>query len=710
MRYCFNCLNEIAPGDKSCPFCHKSTSITVPEYHLLPGTVLNGNILIGASLGEGGFGITYMGLELDSGTKVAVKEFFPGGYVNRNNSASASITCSKNQDRSDFFEKGRERFLKEARILAKFSGERGVVSVKSFFEANNTAYIVMEYLEGMDLKEYIKQNGVMSADHAIDLLLPLMYTLSKIHSQDLIHRDISPDNIRLVLGGLKLLDFGAARDVSADANKSLSVMLKPGYAPEEQYRTHGEQGPWTDIYALCATLYKCITGITPPESNERIFNDTLKRPSELGISIKPEIETALMKGLAVAAADRYQSIGQLIDDITDKSATMTVADRSTQTVTVNPDVSAQAFDQSIHTENAGGQKRNKGSAFILILVLIALICGIGFAIYYFSQGNDDGPDDKTVITTENDRETASPEDTSSADSHEQTDKTDQTDDTADSEGPSPEETGVPFLGISFALFEAEDAYTLYNSNQRGVYIMSVIKGYNDKYIKKGDKIESANSTAINTADDLLNVFTQCRIGDTISVVIQRNGKRTVTQLTVFAKPEADYSDPIEAQINVKDYGTITLELYPHIAPETVSYFVELAEGGYYDGLPIFHVFDDYYLGFGDYYGVKTGNGPATVVEGEFSDNGFYNPLSNTKGVIAMSKAKNPLYSDPTGIFIWLSDECAYDFDGKYAAFGAVVDGFDVLEALVAVQTQYDEEGIDTGLPVNSVIIESLVIN
>ncbi len=305
-------MSLIADESVSCPVCQKNLTHSAPIHHLLPGTVLNRKFLVGCALGEGGFGITYIGWDLNLDLKVAIKEYFPNGYVNRSHTTSASVSCSLSESSRDFFNKGRERFLKEARILARLSKERGVVEVRDFFEENNTAYIIMEYLDGVDLKEYLKARGTIPFAECLQLLIPTMNSLTKVHAQGLIHRDISPDNLRLTDEGVKLLDFGAARDFSTD-KKSLSVMLKPGYAPEEQYRSKGLQGPWTDVYALCATIYKCITGITPHDSPQRIFQDELKKPSELGVSIDQKSEAILMKGLAVLQKDRYQSIQELMD-------------------------------------------------------------------------------------------------------------------------------------------------------------------------------------------------------------------------------------------------------------------------------------------------------------------------------------------------------------------------------------------------------------
>lgn len=311
-KYCCHCLKEIQDGDSVCPNCNLWQIDEVPVHHIAVGTVLRERYAVGKAIGEGGFGITYIGRDLLLNIKVAIKEFFPNGYVNRNNTVSMSVYGSTSEERRSVFDKGKERFLYEARVLAIFSKEPGIVDVKDFFETNNTAYIVMEYLEGQTLKQVLAQKGRYDPEEIWTMFTPVMHSLSEIHKRDLIHRDISPDNIMCVDNTLKLLDFGAARNVSAAANKSLSVMLKPGYAPEEQYRSKGKQGAWTDIYALSATIYKCITGITPDDSTERIINDNLNTPSALGISISTNFEQALMKGLAVLQKDRFQSIDEFI--------------------------------------------------------------------------------------------------------------------------------------------------------------------------------------------------------------------------------------------------------------------------------------------------------------------------------------------------------------------------------------------------------------
>ena len=247
--------------------------------------------------------------------KVAIKEFFPQGIVTRNIEYEDAVTVTFVGEK-DNYNKGKEKFLKEARIMARFSKDEGIVKAQDFFEINNTAYIVMEYLEGITLKQYLRENERIEPEELLELFVPLIESLDEIHSQGLIHRDISPDNIMVLLGGkIKLMDFGAARDYTDFGEKSLSLILKPGYAPPEQYQTHGVQGPWTDIYALCATMYKCLTGENPPDAIERVMDDNLKEISEFGIPVSKQMEETIIKGMSISARNRYQNIEEFCEDL-----------------------------------------------------------------------------------------------------------------------------------------------------------------------------------------------------------------------------------------------------------------------------------------------------------------------------------------------------------------------------------------------------------
>lgn len=289
--------------------------IQTEPHHLRMGTRLNNRYLIQGVLGEGGFGITYVGMDEVLCQKIAVKEFFPRGAITRNNQKTNEVV-SVYGTKAVNFHRGEEKFLQEARTLAQFNNVAGVVRVQDFFRENGTAYIVMEYLEGITLKQYLQTYGPISVEEMQNIFAPILEALDKIHQNGVIHRDISPDNIMcLPEGEAKLMDFGAARDYTDYSEEGLSVILKMGFAPIEQYDSHGKQGPWTDIYALGATMYQCLTGRKPDDATKRSLEDTLVSPSMLGVHIAPPVEYAIMRALQIRPADRYRNLGEFCEDL-----------------------------------------------------------------------------------------------------------------------------------------------------------------------------------------------------------------------------------------------------------------------------------------------------------------------------------------------------------------------------------------------------------
>ena len=311
-RLCINCMKEKEPEQNICPHCHFDQSTYVmPPYVLTPYTVLNGRYLVGKVLGKGGFGITYIAMDMMLERVVAIKEFFVQGYMYRDNSTSTSISVSTSagDSQEQYYRLNREKFEREAKIIAHLDDLTGIVKVYDFFYENDTVYMVLEYLDGINLKEYVKaQGGKLNVNEVTSKLNSVMSSLQNLHEHGILHRDISPDNI-MVLGdgSLKLLDFGGAK-IQANTGLSNMVIAKKGYTPIEQYHTDGNQGVWTDVYAMAATIYFCITGQVPEESIQRVEKDTLKKPSELGVSMPKKQEAVLLKGLAVKGQDRYRSM------------------------------------------------------------------------------------------------------------------------------------------------------------------------------------------------------------------------------------------------------------------------------------------------------------------------------------------------------------------------------------------------------------------
>lgn len=311
---CLSCMTPL-PGASACPACGvQSGSEPDNPLYLPAGCLLNNRYLIGRMIGVGGFGIVYLAWDNNLDIKVAIKEYLPKEYAARASDHLSLTPYTGNAKNEYGF--GMEKFLDEAKALAKFQDHVGIVTVYESFRANNTAYMVMQYLDGITLKEFLKkQPGErISFDLAVKALTPIMDALREVHSAGYVHRDISPDNIFLTRQKqVKLLDFGAARYAIGEHSKSLTTVLKHGYAPVEQYSTKGNQGPWTDVYAVAATLYRCITGQVPPDAMERMQEECIVSPKQLGIELPLHGELALMKGLALKAVDRFESVKNFQD-------------------------------------------------------------------------------------------------------------------------------------------------------------------------------------------------------------------------------------------------------------------------------------------------------------------------------------------------------------------------------------------------------------
>ena len=316
---CYNCfrerpdLQENPEAKGPCPYCGFDLEENVKKFPvaLRAGTILNNRYIVGRVLGQGGFGITYLAYDTKLAAKVAVKEFMPNDIATRQGTTVSVAVESRSED----FAYGAERFKEEARTLAKFMGQPNIAGVTDYFDENDTSYFVMDYIEGISFKTYIANaGGKVSVEEALDVMIPVLRALTAVHGEGFIHRDVTPDNIYITKdGNVKLLDFGSARYSIGDKSKSLDVILKVGYAPKEQYIRRGRQGPYTDVYSCAACLYAAITGYLPPESLERLDQDTLVPPSQAGAEIPEYLERAILKGLAVQPEDRFQTAAEFLD-------------------------------------------------------------------------------------------------------------------------------------------------------------------------------------------------------------------------------------------------------------------------------------------------------------------------------------------------------------------------------------------------------------
>jgi serine/threonine protein kinase len=372
-----NCQNCIKSQEKTNEKCKKSqygdeimemekTAAENFPLALPAGTVLAGKYVISEALGQGGFGITYVAEDYRTKEKVAIKEFFPDTMVTRGPNNTVTVHSGP---AGENFVYGKDCFLEEAKTLAEFIGNENIVRVISYFEENGTAYFAMEYIEGASFQDYIKSHGgKVPWEDAKKILIPIIDALAAVHGKGIVHRDVTPDNIYITKEGVvKLLDFGAARYSLGDKSRSLDVVLKHGFAPKEQYTRHGRQGPFTDVYTVGASFYFALTGKKPPDAIDRMEEDDLMPPSNLGVSIPEAAEDAILKALNVQPQDRFQTMTAFKDALLGTGASDSVA---SQASAPQPAVSQTISQPVASTDGEAAPKDKK------MWVMVAGICGI----------------------------------------------------------------------------------------------------------------------------------------------------------------------------------------------------------------------------------------------------------------------------------------------------------------------------------------------
>lgn len=373
-KICVHCMALLPTAYAICPHCGADNTKAANKRHQLTlRTILVGKYMIGEVLGQGGSGITYRGLDLSLNVKIAIKEYYPDGSVYRMQGGIPTVHAVS-EKMKHFFITGRQRFLQETQILARMPSQKNIVGVRDYFMENGSAYIVMEYINGETFRQYLSdRGGRLPVKEALALLKPIVVALSKVHRANVIHRDISLDNLMLRTDGTPvLLDFGAARELWSDA--SVSIHVKQGYTPVEQYDTQGAQGSWTDVYALCATLYKMTTGVTPPQSLKRMFNEeALPMPNELGADFDASTEQALMKGLSIYAENRISDMETLYEALYHEPLTDTL----------QQNFSPQREDEANEHTAVVTAKRHHDHPIIIALGAVMAACvllGFGFLL------------------------------------------------------------------------------------------------------------------------------------------------------------------------------------------------------------------------------------------------------------------------------------------------------------------------------------------
>lgn len=377
MNYCPWCLTAVEQADR-CPRCGRTlAAYASSNHHLPPGSILDDRYVLGRVLGQGGFGITYIGLDSRLKKRVAIKEYFPTAFVMRQATAATEVVCFTEAGKG-YFEKGQQQFLREAETLAKLDRIQEIVLVTDYFQANGTAYLVMEYLEGRTFGQMLSEGQVLPAESLLPLMEPVLRALALVHREGIIHRDIKPDNLMLTDDGhVKLMDFGSARD--ADDGRTMTVMLTRNYAPMEQYTGH-RQGAWTDIYAFCATLYACMTGTPPPQAIYRQDEDMLKSPRELGAKLSRAEEKALLKGLAVEPKDRWQSVPEFYRALYGKPLDGLEEPVVPVTASPPPGKKEERTEKRRKTKTAGTERKQELPRWRRVLRIILKVAVIAVAV------------------------------------------------------------------------------------------------------------------------------------------------------------------------------------------------------------------------------------------------------------------------------------------------------------------------------------------
>ncbi|MDO4274205.1 MAG: serine/threonine-protein kinase [Eubacteriales bacterium] len=387
-RLCPGCMKEVQQPDKTCPNCgylDRAYQQTRNCRVLPPYTILAGRYMLGKTLGEGGFGITYLAMDLKQQETVAIKEYFPVGLAARDTmDGNSELSCVTGNEKRQYYKHGLENFAKEANNLMKFRSLPGVVSVKNFFYQNKTAYLVMEYIDGISLKQYLnKRNKPIAEKNVLNVMRPVICALAKIHRAGMIHRDISPENIMLARDGrVLLIDFGAARSITGVETQCLTIILKHGYAPIEQYQTKGRQGPWTDVYALCATMYSALSGLSPEEAVERMDHDRMVPLKHVRFAaplpqISPKTSDIIEKGLSIQAQDRYQDAEELRKALFRETA----APISEKEKEIPP---AAVLSQEPPLKSGGNYTANE-KIFLVVFLVIGIATAFVLTAYLFGQ-------------------------------------------------------------------------------------------------------------------------------------------------------------------------------------------------------------------------------------------------------------------------------------------------------------------------------------
>ena len=332
MNYCIKCMEFMQNDSNTCNHCGAKQNKKAPAHHLPIGTILNNRYYVGCFLGENDFEITYIGKDVLLDQTIVIKEYFPNKLVKRNSHKSLDVInaeCTGSYN----YELSRDTFIQEANALQKLNGLESLIDILDIFAEHNTAYYVRDYVLGTTIERYVEENGIIDEHKLVEQILPIIKSLGIINNAGIFHCNISPDSIMLLENGsAKLFDFGLAIHSLVVSDNSLLIENPSGYIAIETYARRPNLVDATDVFSVCATLYKGITGIAPPDTLERHIKDDIKSPYALGMSIAPHIEYAIMKGLSLQQEGRYQNMAQLFSALggEDAEKDSSSSDKSTE--------------------------------------------------------------------------------------------------------------------------------------------------------------------------------------------------------------------------------------------------------------------------------------------------------------------------------------------------------------------------------------------
>ena len=389
---CMGCMNKL-DDNGICNYCNYDSTMLQSNSYLTPGTVLDDRYIVGRILSSNGEGVSYIGYDKVTNEKVVVREYFPDTLCRRSGDSDKIIV---NQDCLAKYKTFMSEFAEVYKVLSRLRNLPHIVPAVDMFAQNNTTYAILEYVEGVSLRRFLQENsGTLTWEHVKKIFPPIFTTLSIIHNAGVVHRGINPENIIVTLKGeLKLIGFciSSIRTINTELNPE----LYSGYAAPEQYTSLDWQGTWTDVYAICAVLYRILTGTVPPEAHGRTNNDRLIEPIRLNQNIPVHVSQVIVEGLTLRGRNRIQSITELVTRLFEHTNYVEHTKGATQTISIARPVARQTTPKTVKQEE--DKLKEMLPTIISVSVVVVIMLLAVFLIYqiFFAPGSGDGKDDSEL--------------------------------------------------------------------------------------------------------------------------------------------------------------------------------------------------------------------------------------------------------------------------------------------------------------------------